>query len=76
MTVSYNPFDPEQVDHDEEVLTQLRNEARIAELMPGLFYVTPTKTSPRMRPRCQAVPTSAVPPNGRRHPNARRAAAR
>ena len=28
MTVSYNPFDPAQVDHDEEVLTQLRHEAR------------------------------------------------
>ena len=40
MTVSYNPFDPAQVDHDEEVLTQLRHEARVAELMPGVFYVT------------------------------------
>ena len=27
MTISYNPFDPAQVDDDEEVLTQLRHEA-------------------------------------------------
>jgi cytochrome P450 len=40
MTVSYNPFDPAQVDHDENVLNQLRHEARVAELMPGFFYVT------------------------------------
>ena len=40
MTVSYNPFDPAQVDHDEDVLTSLRHETRVAELMPGFFYVT------------------------------------
>ena len=40
MTISYNPFDPAQVDDDEEVLTQLRHETRVAELMPGVFYVT------------------------------------
>jgi cytochrome P450 len=40
MTVSYNPFDPAQVDHDEDVLTQLRHEARVAEVLPGVFYVT------------------------------------
>jgi len=40
MTISYNPFDPAQVDHDEVVLDELRHEGRVAELMPGLFYVT------------------------------------
>ena len=35
MTVSYNPFDPTQVDHDEDVLAQPRHEARVAELMPA-----------------------------------------
>ena len=40
MTISYNPFDPVQVDHDEDVLTQLRHETRVAEVLPGVFYVT------------------------------------
>ncbi len=40
MTVTYNPFDPDQVDHDEEVLTRLRHEAPVVEIMPGVFYVT------------------------------------
>jgi cytochrome P450 len=40
MTTAYNPFDPAQVDNDEEVLTQLRHEARVAEVLPGVFYVT------------------------------------
>jgi cytochrome P450 len=40
MTVSYNPFDPAQVDHDEDVLKELRNASRVVELMPGVFYVT------------------------------------
>ena len=40
MTVSYNPFDPAQVDHDREVLTSSGDEARVAELMPGVFYIT------------------------------------
>ena len=40
MTISYNPFDPAQVDDDEEVLTQLRREARVAEVLPGVYYVT------------------------------------
>jgi len=40
MTISYNPFDPAQVDDDEEVLTQLRHEARVAEVLPGVYYVT------------------------------------
>ena len=40
MTVTYNPFDPDQVDHDEEILTSLRHEAPVVEIMPGVFYVT------------------------------------
>ena len=40
MTDPYNPFDPDQVDHDRDVLTQLRREAPVVELMPGFFYVT------------------------------------
>jgi cytochrome P450 len=40
VTVTYNPFDPEQVDHDEAVLTQMRHEAPVVEIMPGVFYVT------------------------------------
>jgi cytochrome P450 len=40
VTVTYNPFDPDQVDHDEEILTQLRHEAPVVEIMPGVFYVT------------------------------------
>ena len=40
MTISYNPFDPAQVDDDEEVLTQLRRETRVAEVLPGVYYVT------------------------------------
>jgi cytochrome P450 len=40
MTISYNPFDPEQVDHDEAVLTELRHAGRVIEVLPGVFYVT------------------------------------
>ena len=40
MTVTYNPFDPDQVDHDEKILTSLRHEAPVVEIMPGVFYVT------------------------------------
>jgi cytochrome P450 len=40
MTVAYNPFDPAQVDHQDEILPRLRHEARVAELMPGFFYLT------------------------------------
>jgi cytochrome P450 len=37
--VSYNPFDPEQVDNDEAVLTELRHSCPVAEVMPGVFYL-------------------------------------
>jgi cytochrome P450 len=37
--VSYNPFDPDQVDHDEVVLTELRRTCPVAEVMPGVFYL-------------------------------------
>ncbi len=40
MTISYNPFDPAQVDDDEEVLTQLRHEHAVAAVLPGVYYVT------------------------------------
>jgi cytochrome P450 len=40
VTVTYNPFDPDQVDHDEPILTQMRHEAPVVEIMPGVFYVT------------------------------------
>jgi len=40
MTILYNPFDPAQVDHDEQVLAELRHETPVAEVMPGVFYVT------------------------------------
>jgi cytochrome P450 len=40
VTDPYNPFDPDQVDDDRDVLTQLRHEAPVVELMPGFFYVT------------------------------------
>ncbi len=38
--VAYNPFDPEQVDRQEEILPTLRQQCPVAELMPGVFYVT------------------------------------
>ncbi len=37
--MSYNPFDAEQVDHDEAVLTDLRQKCPVAEVMPGVFYL-------------------------------------
>jgi cytochrome P450 len=37
--VTYNPFDAEQVDHDEAVLTELRQKCPVAEVMPGVFYL-------------------------------------
>src|ERR1700722_10722787 len=40
MTIAYNPFDPAQVDDDEVVLADLRHQTRVAEIMPGVFYVT------------------------------------
>jgi cytochrome P450 len=39
-TVEYNPFDPAQVDHQDEIIPKLRHEARVAELLPGVFYLT------------------------------------
>ena len=40
MTVSFNPFDPAQVDHQDEVLDELRHTAPVIEMMPGFFYLT------------------------------------
>jgi cytochrome P450 len=37
--VSYNPFDADQVDHDEGVLTELRQSCPVAQVMPGVFYL-------------------------------------
>jgi cytochrome P450 len=40
MPAPYNPFDPTQVDHDDAVLTELRHECPVAEVLPGVFYVS------------------------------------
>ena len=40
MSVVYNPFDPDQVDHHDELLARLRHDAPVVEIMPGMFYVT------------------------------------
>jgi cytochrome P450 len=40
VTVTYNPFDPDQVDHDRAILTEMRHEAPVIEIMPGVYYVT------------------------------------
>jgi cytochrome P450 len=39
MDVTYNPFDPLEVDHHQPVLDRLRHEAPVSEIMPGVFYV-------------------------------------
>src|SRR3954452_20070984 len=39
MSVQYNPFDPASVDDHFDVLAELRRDAPIAEVMPGVFYV-------------------------------------
>ena len=36
----YNPFDPTQVDDHDEVLATLRREQPVAEVLPGVFYVS------------------------------------
>lgn len=40
MTSSYNLFDPTVVDNDAEILGELREGPRVAEVMPGVFYVS------------------------------------
>jgi len=40
VSVDYNPFDPTQVDDHFDVLAQLRAECPVAEVMPGVFYVS------------------------------------
>jgi cytochrome P450 len=40
MSVQYNPFDPAQVDDHFETLAALRREAPVAEVMPGVFYLS------------------------------------
>jgi cytochrome P450 len=40
MDVAYNPFDPEQVDHHQPVIDHLRHDEPVAEIMPGVFYVS------------------------------------
>ena len=39
MTVEYNLFDPAHVDHHDALLAELRSHDRVAEVMPGIFYV-------------------------------------
>jgi cytochrome P450 len=38
--IAYNPFDPEQVDHHQPILDELRLTAPVAEIMPGVFYLS------------------------------------
>jgi len=40
MDVAYNPFDPQQVDHHQPVIDRLRHDAPVAEIMPGVFYLS------------------------------------
>ena len=40
MAIEYNLFDPRQVDSHEEVLAELRQEQPIAEVLPGIFYLS------------------------------------
>jgi len=40
MAIEYNPFDPDQVDHHLDLLAELRRTAPVAEVMPGVFYVS------------------------------------
>lgn len=40
MDVAYNPFDPQEVDCHQPVLDRLRHDAPVAEIMPGVFYVS------------------------------------
>jgi cytochrome P450 len=40
MDVAYNPFDPDQVDHHQPLLDDLRRGAPVAEIMPGVFYLS------------------------------------
>src|SRR5688572_13732808 len=38
--MTYNPFDPVQVDDHFDVLARLRAESPVTEVMPGVFYVS------------------------------------
>ena len=76
MTVSYNPFDPAQVDNDEEVLTQLRHEAPRRRADAGRLLRDAPRGRRRDQPRREALPAGAVPAARGGHPHARRAAAR
>src|SRR5688500_16292360 len=40
MTTTFNPFDPEQVDDQDEILAELRPRCPVAEVMPGVFLLT------------------------------------
>ena len=40
MTVAYNPFDPTQVDDQDEVLARIRPTCPVAEVLPGVFLLT------------------------------------
>ena len=39
-SITYNPFDPSQVDHDREVLEALRRQDPVYEFAPGTFLMT------------------------------------
>src|SRR5271166_287222 len=36
----YNLFDPRQVDHHEDLLAELRRNEPVAEVLPGIFYLS------------------------------------
>lgn len=38
-TPAYNPFDPDEVDHHDAVLRELRERCPVAEILPGTWYV-------------------------------------
>ena len=38
--IEYNLFDPHQVDNHEEVLAELRRKEPVAEVLPGIFYLS------------------------------------
>ena len=39
MTVTFNPFDPSEVDDQLETLAELRHGCPVAEVVPGVFYL-------------------------------------
>jgi hypothetical protein len=40
LVIEYNLFDPLQVDNHEEVLAELRQKQPVAEVLPGIYYLS------------------------------------